>query len=56
MKKTNNTTTLYKLFNTVFDAAGTENEDLVSSVVMHIIDTGKIKLVCKDEKCSNFTV
>ncbi len=48
------TTNLYDLFETVYNEVTNEEEDLVPSVVMHMINTGKIKLLCKDEVCSNF--
>ncbi len=49
-----NTTSLYDLFETVYEEVDKEEEDLVPSVVMHMIDSGKIKLLCKDDACSNF--
>ncbi len=48
------TTSLYDLFETVYSEVDKDDENLVSSVVMHMIDTGKIKLLCEDEACSNF--
>ncbi len=55
MNKSENTiTNLYNLFEAVFDEVDTEDENIVPSVVMHLIDTGKVKLVCKDTNCSNF--
>ncbi len=48
------TTSLYDLFETVYNEVESEEENLVPSVVIHMIDTGRIKLLCKDEVCSNF--
>ncbi len=46
-------TSLYNLIDTVRRAAGPDDENLVPSVVAHLLRSGKLKLYCEGNHCSS---
>jgi hypothetical protein len=45
------TTNLYQIIESVGEQLQTEETGLLSSIVSHLIDSGKIRLTCETESC-----
>jgi len=45
------TTSLYEIVEAVEDELNESENKLVPSIVMHLIDSGKIKLTCETKSC-----
>ena len=45
------TTNLFAIINAIEEELGSDEKELIPSIIRHMIDTGKIKLTCETQRC-----
>ena len=46
------TTNLFRLIESIEEELHADESELIPSIIMHMIESGKIKLTCETENCS----